>query len=386
MRIIFKATLLCVAMIALLAGECHAAGAGILASFDIPSDGQVITLPVVLTDGKEYQFLLDTGSAYNTFDKSLESMLGKPRQSIKTLGNDGKMHVVHVYYAPDAKLGALSLHQGGAVLCVDLTELREVTGLDIMGVIGMGFLRRYVLQIDAPGGKLRLMRSGKMAKTPKDWGQALPMPRAVQGSPLVLGRLYGKYEAPFLIDTGYVGTAGLSGKLFDRLDQEKLFTALARKPVARLGGKGFGSLARVDKFALGKWSYSGLIFNRAAEGNMLGMGFVRRQKLTMDFPNLQAYLEAPRAITDQSDMSGLHLLMKNSADVVVHSVDKNSQAYQAGLKAGDILNQVNSRPISELTLFEIRQMLRAGNGQKIEVIFKRGDKFFKTSFTMKKKI
>ena len=356
-----------------------------LVSFNIPVDGQVIVLPVTFGDGKEYQFLLDTGSAYNTFDTSLEAQLGKPRQSMKTLGNDGKKHVVHVYYAPDAKLGPLSFRQGGPVLCVDLAELREVTGLDIRGVIGMGFLRHYVLQIDCPSGKLKLMKPGDEARTPADWGQAVDMRRAVQGSPLVLGRLYGKYGATFLIDTGYLDSAGLSGKLFDLLNKDKLFTAVVQTPVETLRGKSVGISARVDKFALGKRNYSGLIFNRSAGGNMLGMGFVRRQKLTMDFPNLKAYLDAPARSVDQNDMSGLHLLATKDG-VTVHSVDENSQASLAGIKAGDILSQINAQPVSELSLWKIRQILRAKDGQKVEIIFQRDKKFFKTSFALKKRI
>jgi len=105
----------------------------------------------------------------------------------------------------------------------------------------------------------------------------------------------------------------------------------------------------------------------------------------MDFPNLKAYLDAPARSVDQNDMSGLHLLATKDG-VTVHSVDENSQASLAGIKAGDILSQINAQPVSELSLWKIRQILRAKDGQKVEIIFQRDKKFFKTSFALKKRI
>ena len=358
----------------------------LLARFEIPKDGQMIVLPVTM-DGKSYPFLVDTGSAYNTFDESLVSLLGKPRESIESKGNDGKMHSVNVYYAPDAKLGDLSFRTGGPVLCVDLDELRQLSGLEIRGVIGMGFLRRYVVQIDTGAGTLSLLKSGDEATAPADWGQPNLMRMARQGSPVILGQLFDKYETSFLIDTGYADTGTLSAKLFNQLRKEKLFKKVSEIPIETLAGKGVGVSARVDGFSVGKTEYKGIIFDLAPRSNMLGMGFVSRQKLTFDFPNLKAYITKGNALAriDQNDMSGLHLL-KKTGGVIVYSVDKGSPAVIAGLKKDDLLYQINGQHVSKISLWKVRQIFRSEAGKKIEVVFQRGKKYFKTSFVLKKLI
>ncbi len=386
-----QAVFLCLVLAGCLVGAAAAAEPAplkpkFLASFDIPKDGRMIVLPVSM-GGKTYQFMLDTGSSFSTFDEILRPLLGKPRLSNERMGSDGKMHVEHVYYAPDAKLGDLSFRSGGAVLCVDLDELRQLIGLDIRGVIGMGFLRQYVMQIDCSAGVISFFKAGDEAAAPADWGQPSQMQRAPQGSPLILGRLYDKYEGPFVIDTGYGDTGTLSAKLFDRLRKEELFKGVSEMPIETTEGSAVGISARVDGFSIGKLEYKNMIFDKAPGSSMLGMGFVRRQKLTLDFPNLKAYLQKGPAFdsADQNDMSGLHLLKQNDG-IVVYFVDKDYPGEAAGLKKDDLLYQINGKNVSNMSLWEVRKILSSKGGEKIDIMFQRDKKFFKTSLTLKSQL
>ena len=174
---------------------------------------------------------------------------------------------------------------------MDLSELRQLTGLDIRGIVGLGLVRRHAVQIDCSAGTLTIFRSGDESANPADWGEPHKMLRAPQGSPVLVGRLYDKYEAPFMIDTGYPDTGMLTEKFFELLQNEKLFTSVAKMPIETTSGSDVGVSARVDGFAIDKLEYKNMIFDKAPGTSMVGMGFVRRQKLTLDFPNLKVYLQ-----------------------------------------------------------------------------------------------
>jgi hypothetical protein len=57
----------------------------ILEEFDIPTDGDVMTVPVKAGD-KEYRFMVDTGCNVTLFDMTLKPLLGPPieKWSFKT--------------------------------------------------------------------------------------------------------------------------------------------------------------------------------------------------------------------------------------------------------------------------------------------------------------
>ena len=355
-----------------------------LSRFKIFRNGRPILLPVVL-QGKTYSFLLDTGASHTTFDLPLEPLLGEPKDTMLVETSDKKTHEMHIYYAPDAPVGNLNLQRGGVVYCVDLGELKEVIGLDIKGVVGMGLLRKYAMQIDFDQGILCFFESDE--KEHHDWGQEIPMDSLPNGVPFVLGKLLGEYNIPFLVDTGYGDTGTLSEKVFDHLLKQKGLKTVETTLVGKTSGSFHSLVTRMDEFTLGDRTYKGLIFDKGQKASVLGLGFLSRHKVTFDFPNSKLYLKKGGNYDkpDENDMSGLHLLKKDLG-VFVHSVDKGLPAAMSGLKAKDILQKVNGQGIGKYTLSQIRSLLRSEDGKVIRVIFRREGKDYKTSFRLKRGI
>ena len=61
---------------------------------------------------------------------------------------------------------------------------------------------------------------------------------------------------------------------------------------------------------------------------------------------------------DEADMSGLHLLCDRE-QTFVHSVDEGSPAALAGVKAGDVLMELNGERTSAKRMSDIRRQLKA---------------------------
>ncbi len=357
----------------------------LLEEFRIPTDGNPIVLPVKLA-GKTYQFLLDTGSSSTTLDISLQNLLGEPKEKRDAgVDENGKIREFNIYYAPDAKLGKLSFLYGGTVLCVDLTPLRESTGLDIRGVIGVGFLRRYMWQLDLNKGVLRVYKSGSGNQV--DFGVPVRMDMTQYGCPFVVGKILDKYPCNFMIDTGYPDSGTLSGDVFAKLTELGKIKPVIHQATGSDAKLYTTTAGRMGKFELGKIEYKNLIFERSFRGNILGLGFLSRTIVTLDFPNLKMYLKKTKQLDapDQNDMSGLHLLRK-PIGVVVHSVDADSPALTAGLKSGDVIQKIGGKSADKSSLTDLRNLLRTKDGATVEVQFKRDEKAQSVALILEQRI
>lgn len=356
----------------------------VLARFAIAPGGQPIVVPVTMGD-QAYPFLVDIGASLTTFDRSLEEHLGNPKETLEAGVKDGKPVSVSLYYAPAATVGGLSLRRGGAVLCVDLEDLRTVSGLDVRGVLGMGFLRRYVLRVDFDDGTLEFLAPPPEA--PEDWGQRIAFRTNAYGCPFVLGELPGERKVPFALDSGLGEGAILEAELFDSLREEGVILKVATAQVAYGDRQVQTVMGRIPAIRVGPWTYHNLLFDRGQAGNRLGLSFLARHGVVLDFPHSCMYLTKGERFTERAraDMSGLHLLRRDGA-ILVHAVDADSPAGQAGIQAGDVLESIDDSPIGEYNLYTIRARLRRKADDKVTVTILRDGESRRVRFSLREPI
>jgi hypothetical protein len=359
--------------------------AGLVAEFQIPRWEYPILVPVRF-GGRQHLLIADTNSTVTFFDRSLRGLLGEVKVTRRVLTAGGPVRC-EFFYAPKAFVGRASLQTGGPVGCLDLAMPRRVVGRDVRGILGMALLRKYVLQIDHDGGRLRLLQPD--AKPHPEWGTAVPMKAMRQLTPVVTVLLAGVGEVPFAIDTGDNSTLKLERKLFERLVRErklKTATALYETAVGTLRQRA----ARVGDLALGGLKYRGLI---ASEGSgalpicWLGGKFLARHLVTFDFRNSRLYLKPGRrfAEADEGDMSGLHLL-RSDGRTVVHSVDKDSPAAAAGVRAKDAILRVAGKAAGAYSMWQLRELLSTGHGRRLPVVIRRGGKDLQLQLVLKRRI
>ncbi len=353
----------------------------VIAEFDIAKEGRLILLPVRF-EGKTYQFLLDTGSSVCVFDESFRDRLGQPTKTgkVKTAGEPRKFKV---YTAPEAFLGPLNLKESKSVICLDMKMLRQVTGLEIRGIVGMSVLRKHVLQIDFDRGKLALLKPDYLKHS--EWGHAVPIRFNKLKMPIVTARMPANIKADFMVDTGNNGSGSLVKPLFDYVVEEKnLETAEGLLETA--AGTVRKREARIANVTVGQFTCKNLIIS---EGNfyMLGLGWLRRFRVTFDFHNGKMYLKKAFQFNqpDETDMSGLHIL-RIKDKTVVHSVDKSTPATQAGIQAKDVILTVNGKPAASCEMWGLRRLLCSGDKKKITMTIQRGKKKMTVTFLLKKQI
>jgi membrane-associated protease RseP (regulator of RpoE activity) len=130
----------------------------------------------------------------------------------------------------------------------------------------------------------------------------------------------------------------------------KLGTVDVPLPVIAIARDAQGPLARTD-----------------IAGNV-GFGVLRQFALTFDLPNDSIYFDryVGFGTPDVTDRGGLWLERAADGYKVVDVVAKGPAA-EAGLKAGDVIVEINGRAWSETSLPVLRDALRAPPGSRVRV-------------------
>ena len=354
----------------------------IIAEFKVAKQGEPILLPIKFK-GKEYSFMLETGCPLSVFDISLKHELGEVKGTARTqTGGRGTIDI-QLFDTPEAFLGPLNLRDGGQVLCVDHQMFSLILGRKISGAVGLNFLKKYVIQIDFDKGKLLFIEPSDSPDP--SWGEELTITYGPQGLAYIKGTVLGSTDVLFLIDTGMNYTGDLETKFFEGIIKNR--ETKVSKDTSQVAGETIQEMNfRTDDLSVGSLKYKGLILG-ASSHSRLGLGFLSRHTVTFDFPNNTVYLKKGRNFDkiDEADMSGLHLLRIPNG-IFVHSVDKDSPAEKAGVRANDIILTVSNKDGNKYDMPELRRFLKSGEGQEITMTIKRGKEVRKVSFLLEKKI
>jgi S1-C subfamily serine protease len=207
----------------------------------------------------------------------------------------------------------------------------------------------------------------------RDCGRAFAVTYNWGRSPLVDVDLAGDSGHKFLLDTGCNSDGNLAQESFRTALKNAALTVVGTKPVETVSGSATRRLGRLNQLSLGDFTVRGPVVGEAAASS-LGLGFCSRFVITFDFHHDKLYLKKGKNL-DRADAhyrSGLHILRKDGK-VVVDSVEKDSAAEAAGLKAGDLLVKVDDVRADEMSLFQLRQHLCA-EGKRICMRIRRGER------------
>ncbi|MBN1973490.1 MAG: aspartyl protease family protein [Sedimentisphaerales bacterium] len=356
----------------------------VLAEFDFSIDEGKVILPVQFK-GQKYPFLFDTGATGTIFDDSLKDKLGNrflwPKTATLSRGRKAK---IEYYRHPDANLGPLKFDDLNliGVLDCDLWFGSKVP-IKYRGIIGMDFLKKYIVQIDFDNGKVAFFKGKQefnlfsmfkpQENTHPEWGIAIQMENPWYSNKryFVTGNLPDNTKAEFLIDSGWYCTNALKSKLF-----KKVKNIIPDNAVEQ-------NYKIVNSFSLGNFEYENILFQKNNE-SILGYGFLSRHIVTFDFPNKLMYLKKGK---DYDKQPPIHIILEdtrftiNSRSHAVEIIDPNSLAYEKGIREKDVLFMINHYDISSLNVAELMNLpVSADESNEIIFTFKRGEETFTVEF------
>ena len=381
---------------------CLAGGLGGCAgTIDVPLDVSS-NLPFVVArigESAPLSFIVDTGASTTVIDRARADALGidvRAGSEATTAGGSVRTGTV----------GQLEIDVGGTDLLVspiaiDLAPLRAGLGRPVDGILGYDFFAKHVVEIDYASRRLRLhdparyTYSGNGIVVPMTFEEQIPFIRL-----RVSGAAGATAEATVELDTGYTGALTLVGAFLD--EQGVVPDAQPRLPIstgALLPGRVSAYVTRLQGIGLGSLALAMPVVNIAPDqisagiegdtAGLVGGDVLRRFTVIVDYTRQRVILEPNTGFGApfEFDMSGMSLAVDASDGSVfrVRTTIPGTPAAEAGIAAGDLVTAIDGRPVKDLTLDEMRRLLRKPDERYLLTI-RRGEAVTQKALTTRRLI
>jgi hypothetical protein len=348
-----------------------------------------VFLQVRINGGPERWLVLDSGCPVTAVDMDLARELKLPVAGQRQLTGAGEgTTAVGTTKVQSLALPGLELFPENVWALRVNKPVSPYEGRRIDGMLGIDFLKKFVVRIDYPARKLDVFAPD--AFRPDARGVSVPLEvrggyYTVKGK---LGLKGGKsVEGRFILDVGVRLPLLLATPFVNR---NGLIEALgANRPQTVGGGLGGETLAypgRLESLTLGDLKVDAPYVTMSQEKRsflagdetqgLLGAEVFRRYCLTLDFPGKRAiFAETPATRTPYDlDMSGMFLVARGDdfRTFQVQSVVEGGPAAKAGIRKGDTLIEMDGKPAARLTLEQIRTTFTDAGATRL-LTLRRGD-------------
>jgi hypothetical protein len=328
-----------------------------------------------------YKFILDTGAAGTILAQSLADELklqsiGEVRVGSPIGGQSQPGKLVKVDRLEMGQARVL----GFQCVAMDLQQLLNDPSAP-RGILSAALFTGYLLTFDYPQARI-IVRAGQLppanASDVFEYDPAQPLPMikiSVAGTDI---------EAH--VDSGSPRGIVLPGKYAEQLP-------LATKPVEAGKGRTVDAEFLILKarlngaVKLGRYTLDSteIFFSEAAAAGNIGYDVLRRFALTFDRKNHRIQFEEGSGATTttsarpRAQRYGMHILGFDQTPLKVVEVDSGSPAEQSGVRADDLIVEMDSTPIERLS---VEQRMQKIKGSPLVVRVKRDSKVLEIKMSL----
>ena len=354
-----------------------------------------IIIRLSINDSPLMNFMFDSGAGGILINKNFSDSIGLEAVSERLNTGAVGTHTVSILKGNTIKVGEAQI--SGINMMRDEKEFEELDGgEEIAGIIGFHILSRFVVKIDYNTSELILYNRSNYAYE----GEGIVMPIVLTYNlPLIISSIKvnndTEFEGFFLVDTGARSDLIISSPTVNKYNMTDAVGDhyVLKTEVGSSGKKAKIMYGRVKQlsFAENKFSNVPVILSQAENGvlsfdgidGIIGNRILKRFNIIFDYPRSLIYLE-PNGNLDKrynENVSGFSIYFRGGKPFVKNIID-HSPATKAGLKNGDELIAIGGVVIEEIETGTIRSYFNK-EGEKIELVIKRGTKLKYTEIRLK---
>ncbi|MEY3323364.1 MAG: hypothetical protein RLZZ417_2947 [Bacteroidota bacterium] len=370
-------------------------------------EGNFILVSVLFNNLLPLTFILDTGAEYSLLTKKeIADFLNIDYQRRFTLYGADMREELYAYLTKNISLQMGDLHathRSVLVLEEDYFRFEEYSGIQIHGILGADFLKRFTLQIDYQKQVITFFNPSyfqNKIKIRKEKEEILPF-TLIKGKPYIrcTTHLYDKEikSLNYLIDTG----AGLSLLLYTEIDSLKdAKVKMLNSPIGLgLGGRLEGYVGRIKNIQLASKNFPELITKFQQKPDFSDSLFITPRDGIIGNNMLSAfssvifdYNKSQMIVTSNNkkvkqrpyDRSGLIIGAsgENLNQFTVLNIIEKTPASVAGLQIGDKIKKINGFSTGILSLEGVNNKFRGPVGKKMTLHIQREQKILVFTFNL----
>ncbi|MCO4293311.1 aspartyl protease family protein [Solitalea sp. MAHUQ-68] len=364
----------------------------------------LIVLPVFINGHGPYNFILDSGVSIMLITNpdlkdSLKLSTGRD-VIIKGLGegDDLKAKIVTGIRMNIGK--AECFNMAGAIIPKDVLDLSSYVGMPVAGILGYDFFNSFVVKINYVNQVITIFSPDQFKASRK----CKPVPLLIENQ-----RAYvfadvkisdnKTIKTKLIIDTGAGHPVSLepSSSPDIKVPDSTLNAFLGRG----LSGPIDGFIGRIKHLAFSDIEVNNIITSfpnhddvtdkvASNRNGNIGNDLLKRFTVIFDYQHQKMFLK-PNAYFNlpfEHDMSGLELVTDNNSSrrYFISLVQPGSPADEAGLQKDDEIISINLKPVSEMPVSEIDNLLRSKNNRGLLIQFHRKNSTNYVVLTLKRRV
>jgi len=359
-------------------------------SFEL-QDNRIIT-QIYINDQGPYSVMFDTG-ATNILSQDLAAALNLNRYNRFPIAGGGE-NIVYATYCDVQKLEISGKTlQNNRFICMNLSDMQRAIGFPRLdGIIGYEVLAQFLTEINFDKMQITL-RDFSERESLKVSGQRIPF--TFHGTtPLMEASLDG-VSGQFWLDTGDRASATLATPFIEKNALvEKYPPTFSTMTGYGLGGPLKTSMAFVSHFQLGGLSFTKTLIRLPTTkspalsvpgiAGTLGMGLLRQFNIVLDYSRREMILSQNTAYTqDRSfDRSGMWISPSEMGFQIL-DVLEGGPAWNAGLRAHQVILSVNGVDSTKLDILKLREELKDSRTTQVMALVRDGSRTTTVSISLK---
>jgi hypothetical protein len=339
--------------------------------------GLILTDGII--DGVKTRCILDTGSTVTVVDPTLSRRFTSNNSKLLKARLPSAVKTVKAF--ENVKVGFKGFPAiQTTVVELDLESIQAIVGTEMRAVIGMDLLASRVLIFGGvePVFSKSLPESTKGYKrVPLDFHLSCPV------LPLTLP-VVGNRD--FKVDTGNNGCLDIDTKLADILVRSGQAVEAGRLQTSDGSGVRMNRAIVIKEISFLGANFSN-VFAMVGEVNQVGIPLLSRFELAFDFPNKCCFIGDATDLDTTPfpvDASGLRIVFRSTASLVVLNVEDESPGAIGGVKNGDEVLRLDGKAPSELTR-DLLCEIKAQEGKTIQLSLQRGNEVKEVDILLKRR-
>jgi hypothetical protein len=368
----------------------------------------LVVVPILLNGQLPLKFILDTGvrTAILT-QKAYSDILNLQYTRKYSIAGPGGEKLVDAYVTNNVTIDMPGIHGEGHALLVleeDYLELRSYLGVDVHGILGYELFSRFVTYIDYENKELHLYVPGRFK--PSRRFQVLPI-QVLDTKPYLVTSIQmadsTDLTLKLLVDTGASHSLFLENWTDKRIQipEKNVKSVIGRG----IGGAITGRIARINSVALGKYAVQKPTVNfpdvetyldTLRGGNLvfrngtIGGEVLSRFDVVFDFPGEKIYFHRNSSYRSKFyyNLSGITVKAEGMRlrKYVISEIRSGSTGEQAGFQVGDVVLVINGVRASDLDLSSLNSILNSKPGKRVRVEIERNKEKRKIEFLLSDQI